>query len=149
MVLIALVQHDSSLRACRAEAMHEVRGSQSSALHRGSVPALEMGCLGVCADPILELSKPNQVQPGAAGDGEVTPGGSSLAGFVLNEKSFLWCCHIGLPMGLFIRPFPTISGLGQRGPMEGSLRDPKALQHSGSLLTPVLQSPCKEIATTM
>lgn len=99
--------------------------------------------------PSWELSKPNQVQPGAAGDGEVTPGGSSLAGFVLNEKSFLWCCHIGLPMGLFIRPFPTISGLGQRGPMEGSLRDPKALQHSGSLLTPVLQSPCKEIATTM
>lgn len=88
--------------------------------------------------PSWELSKPNQVQPGAAGDGEVTPGGSSLAGFVLNEKSFLWCCHIGLPMGLFIRPFPTISGLGQRshGGFPKGSQSPAALWLSSDPCSP-------------
>lgn len=130
MVLIALVQHDSSLRACRAEAMHEVRGSQSSALHRGSVPALEMGCLGVCADPILELSKPNQVQPGAAGDGEVTPGGSSLAGFVLNEKSFFMVLSHRAAHGAF---YPTLSYYFRFGAERSHGGFPKGSQSSAAL----------------
>lgn len=88
MVLIALVQHDSSLRACRAQGMHEVRGSQSSALSQGFASAQETDCPGVCADLILGDIK---AQPGAAaGDGEVTLRGFSLAGFVLNDKSFLF-----------------------------------------------------------
>lgn len=87
MVLIALVQHDSSLRACRAEGMHEVRGSQSSALYQGFASAQETDCPGVCAEPILGDIK---AQPGA-GDGEVTPRGFSLAGFVLMKNPFfLW-----------------------------------------------------------
>jgi len=56
--------------------------------------------------PSWELSKPNQVQPGAAGDGEVSPGGSSLAGFVLNEKSFFMVLSHRAAHGAF---YPTLS----------------------------------------
>lgn len=80
--------------------------------------------------PSWELSKPNQVQPGAAGDGEVTPGGSSLAGFVLNEKSFFMVLSHRASHGAF---YLTLSYYFRFGAERSHGGFPKGSQSSAAL----------------